>query len=118
MLNFPTLPLQNVIEKEREMVTIRAEIEELRATIARMLTKEKSLQDQIKKFQELLQKAEQDALEMDAEHQKDLDRLDKQIKSLLQDYSDLMDVKVTLDMEICAYRKLVTAEEVRVLVFI
>ena len=39
-------------------------------------------------------------------------RLEKQIKNLLQDYSDLMDVKVTLDMEISAYRKLVQAEEV------
>ena len=63
-----------MLEKERESLTIKAEIEELRATIARMMSKEKSLQAQLTKFQELLQKAESDALEMDAEHQKDLDR--------------------------------------------
>ena len=44
--------------------------------------------------------------------QVDITKLEKQMKSLLKDYSDLMDVKVTLDMEIVAYRKLLQAEEV------
>lgn len=45
-------------------------------------------------------------------NQADVDKLDKQMKELLKDYSDLMDVKCTLDMEISAYRKLLQAEEV------
>lgn len=110
------MPRQIVKETTEHTVEIRkylSEIEELKLTIDAMLAKEKKLQERIKRLEELLKKAEDDAREKDAQHQADIDKLDKQMKALLKDYSDLMDVKVTLDMEIAAYRKLLQAEEVR-----
>ena len=41
-----------------------------------------------------------------------IEKLEKQIHNLLKDYGDLMEVKVSLDMEILAYRKMLQAEEV------
>ena len=46
-----------------------SEIEELKLTIDAMLAKEKKLQERIKRLEELLKKAEDDAREKDAQHQ-------------------------------------------------
>lgn len=109
----PSPVKRETIESRTEVLKYTSEISELRLTIEAMLAKEKNIQKRIKDLENILQKAEKDAKDKDAKHLADVDKLDKQMKELLKDYSDLMDVKCTLDMEISAYRKLLQAEECR-----
>uniref|UniRef100_A0A0K0EVV0 Lamin n=1 Tax=Strongyloides venezuelensis TaxID=75913 RepID=A0A0K0EVV0_STRVS len=111
----------NLSSKERqELAGARAQITQLTVEIRQIETKYKNalsekarLADQIEDLESRLAHAEKRAEIQLASKNEDIARLEKQIQDLMDDYSGLMDIKIQLDTEIEAYRRLLEGEETR-----
>lgn len=111
----------NLSSKERQdLAGARAQISQLTVEIRQIETKYKNalseksrLSDQIEDLENRLSHAEKRAEIQIASKNEDIARLEKQIQDLMDDYSGLMDIKIQLDTEIEAYRRLLEGEETR-----
>lgn len=105
---------QNTIDALRdELSTTRAkfteyelDIKNLNNKIALYEQRQAELEDRMKKQSV---KTEKELTEKDAE----LDKANNELNGLMSDYQELYDIKIALDMEIEAYRKILEAEETR-----
>lgn len=92
---------------------MQAKYHALNGQVGELESANAALSIRIKELEKLLEAERNRKLEQLALMEQELSKLRQEMADQLKDYHDLMDIKVALDTEISAYRKLLEFEESR-----
>jgi len=99
--------------KSDELTTMSKRIEGLSMTIQNLESDRSSLSQKIKDLEKKLDDDHSRFAKMLSDRDVEIESLMLEKTNLMNDYQDLMDIKVALDNEIATYRRLLESEEKR-----